>query len=280
MNKQLNLLSGGVLRLLLAVVTCLTFANPLMALDANRTTPMELSVQPALSAPQALKAIKTYIAAQNFPSQTAQIDFVREWVNQNSIHLIDKEHDSYAFNNQKVLVKLWQTYAVDQAPPHLSCGPRTMAMQSILNELGIQSRVISIFTDNYTQVRSHTFLEVFNQDTRNWEIQDPDFNLYYIDLRTQQRLATTDLLWGDLDMLVPQSSTALGWEKNEVTHLKADYFEAMMYMSFQKNEKSVILINSERFDPQKIFVDNGNITFTNFANQAYQKPTIMISDEG
>jgi len=269
--------SSNAIRFFLAVTFFLTVSKPAWA-SGPAPISAQPSVQPVAHSPaQALQAIKSYIEAQSFSGETERIDFIRDWVNQNSIHLIDKAHDQYAFNTPKVLTMLWQTYLTDQSPAHLSCGPRALAMQAILNELGIQNRLVYIFTDNYDQVRSHTFLEVFNREVNKWEIQDPDFNLYYVDLRTQKRLATADLTWGDLDILVPQSATAQGWEENNVAFLKQDYFEAMMYPAQKKDDKFVILINHDRFDPEKIFKENRNVTFNTFANRAYKKPLMLVN---
>ncbi|MFN8490932.1 MAG: hypothetical protein U0350_25285 [Caldilineaceae bacterium] len=271
--------SSRAIRVFLVVVFALTVGKPAWAIEP-RATATQPSVQTgALSPKQALDAIKAYIQGQHFVNETERIDFIRDWVNQNSIHLIDKDHDAYATNVSKVLTMLWQTYLTDQAPPHLSCGPRAVAMQVILNRLGIQSRLVYIFTDNYDQVQSHTFLEVFNRDTKSWEIQDPDFNIYYVDLRTQKRLATADLIWGDLDVLSPQSADAQGWEANNVAILKQDYFEAMMYPAQNKSQKSVILINNDRFDPKKSFPDNGNVTFNSFAKRAYRDPLMLVNQD-
>lgn len=268
-----------VIRFFLAVAFFLTIGKPAWAVEP-RATPAQPTVQTEDQAyKQALTAIAAYIQRHRFSNDTQRIDFIRDWVNQNSIHLIDKAHAQYAFNVPKVISMLWQTYLTDQAPPHLSCGPRAAAMQAILNKLGMQNRTVFIFTDNYAQVQSHTFLEVFNRDTQKWEIQDPDFNIYYIDVRTQKRLATADLIWGDLDMLVPKSMTAQGWEENNVVILKQDYFEAMMYPAKNKDQQSIILINHDRFDPKKNFPDNGNITFNNFAMRFYKNPVFLVNQD-
>jgi hypothetical protein len=229
---------------------------------------------------QALQAIRKYVEAQTFHSEAERIDFIRNWVYQNSIHLIDKEHDRYAFNTAKVLPMLWHTHLTGQAPAHLSCGPRAAAMQAILKELGIPSQMIFIFTDNYAQVQSHTFLEVFNRETSKWELQDPDFNLYYVNLQTQARVATADLIWGDLDVIVPRSPTAQGWAENNVEILKRDYFEAMMYVNDRKDAKSLILVNLDRFQPEKVFSNNADLTFYGFANKYYRIPFFFKMNEG
>ena len=267
--------SGLLLTIIFFAVACQGCAVQL----AMFPPPRLVNPQTAPVAVQELKLIRAYLDAQNFLSETARLDFIRQWVNQNSIHLIDKQHNKYAFNTPLVLAMLWKTHQTNQNPAHLSCGPRTLAMQAILNELGIQNRMVYIFTDNYPQVRSHTFLEVFNRETRQWEVQDPDFNLYYVNLQTQRRVATADLLWGDLETLVPASQAGMGWAVNEVVHLKQDYFEAMMYMDAAKVKKSIILINADKFQPTQVFEKNSNLTFYKFANKHYKQPIFIIKQD-
>jgi len=265
---------------LLLVLICFALASQGCAVQlAMLESKSLINPQIAQVPVQELKSIHAYLDTQNFRSETARIDFIREWVNQNSIHLIDKQHDKYAFNTPQVLSMLWATHQTKENPAHLSCGPRTLAMQAILNELGIQNRMVIIFTDNYPQVRSHTFLEVFNRETLAWEIQDPDFNLYYTNLQTQARVATADLLWGNLETMAPSSQAGTGWEVNEVVHLKQDYFEAMMYMDYAKAKQSIILINANKFQPTEVFEKNSKLTFYKFANKHYKQPIFIIKQD-
>lgn len=226
-----------------------------------------------------LNNIKEYIDSQNFSSESERIDFIRNWVYEKSIHKIDTEHKKYAFNTPRVLSMLWKTHQTTKGHAHLSCGPRAMAMKSILEKLEIQNRIISIFTDDNPEVNSHTFLEVFNKETKRWELQDPDFNIYYIALDTQERVATAQLIWGDLDSITPVSIDKKGWKNNNVEHLKQHYFETLMYMNHLNGEKSVILINIDRFNAEKVFEKNGNIDFYQFANKHYSNP-IFIENQG
>jgi hypothetical protein len=229
---------------------------------------------------KSIEAIRQYIHSQEFASESDRIDFVRNWVYKNSIHKIDAQHREYAFNTPRVISKLWHTHLSKQDYAHLSCGPRAMAMKNILNSLGIRSRIISVFTDDYPQVYSHTFLEVLNAETKRWELQDPDFNIYYIDLETNKRIATSRLIWGDLDTVVPISKNKKGWKANNVEHLKQHFFEAMMYMNHLMGEKSVILINTGRFNAGKIFKKNGNVTFYEFVDRQHYGKPIFIENQG
>lgn len=226
-----------------------------------------------------LTRIIHFIHAHRFASESAKIDFVRNWVHENSIHLIDKAHNQYAFRMAIVLPMLWQTYTVGAAPAHLSCGPRAYAMKVILDKLGIPSRLVMIFTDDNAEINSHTFLEVFDRESQDWVVHDPDFNIYYVDRRTQQRLSTIRLILSDLDAVVPVSDVTVGWQENNVEHLKQHYFEALLYMNHLYGEKSVVMVNLDRFNPNKRFQRNDDLTFHEFANKHYKEP-VFIDNQG
>lgn len=223
--------------------------------------------------------IRKYIESQCFHSETERIDFIRDWVYRNSIHKIDAEHDKYASDISRVLFMLWRSHQTSKDYPHLSCGPRAYAMKAILDDLRIPNRIIMIFADNYFEINGHIFLEVFDRDTRNWELQDPDFDIYYIDIHNQKRLPGAGLIWGDLNSVIPISPSKGGWKQNHVAHLKRDYFGAMMFMNFLDGEQSVILINLDRFSADKFFKEDAVTSFYEFACKHFEYP-IFITGQG
>ena len=114
-----------------------------------------------------LKEILANIREQEFPSDRAKINYVRNWVKSNSTHLIDDEHNQYAFNVPIVLSKLYAHSKGQGALPHLSCGPRAYAMKEILDGLKIKSRIIDLFGlsgDEPYKVSPHTLIEVYEAD--------------------------------------------------------------------------------------------------------------------
>jgi len=64
-----------------------------------------------------LDSINAYVQRQGFKTQADIIDFVREYVNRNSIHRIDAEHEAYAFNTPRVVSMLFEHDRGDGAPP-------------------------------------------------------------------------------------------------------------------------------------------------------------------
>ncbi|MCI5166373.1 MAG: hypothetical protein D3903_09810 [Candidatus Electrothrix sp. GM3_4] len=132
-----------------------------------------------------------------------------------------------------------------------------------------------IFTDNFDNCASHTFLEVFNTDTESWEIQDPDYNIYYVDERTGNSIATLNLIFGNVDFFTPISDKGKGWGVNNVEQLKENYFEALMYGNPLTAVNPVILINRDKYNIRKTFKGNAGMTFREFANKSYNKPIVI-----
>jgi len=138
---------------------------------------------------QALNAVVDALNRHRFTTTIDKINYVRHWVNANSVHLIDDEHDSYAFDVPVVIYLLNRSGKQQRGKPHLSCGPRSYAMKEILKGLGLESRIIDIFgfSDEVPpRVNPHTLLEVFDKDNGRWSLQDPDFNVAYLDRHDKQ----------------------------------------------------------------------------------------------
>jgi len=146
-----------------------------------------------------LKSIEQQIIANAFGSELHKINFIRNWVNTNSVHLIDDEHDSYAFDVAQVLNRL-NAHATGKGPkPHLSCGPRAYVMKAILDSIKIQSRIIDLFgltelSNDQLKVSPHTLIEVFDSDSQKWTLQDPDFNVAYANAKTGEYLSAKEML--------------------------------------------------------------------------------------
>jgi len=216
-----------------------------------------------------LDQVISHVKSQKFPSVLQTVDFIRIFVNENSLHKIDEEHKKYAANPEIVIGKLFNKFSEKAPPPHLSCGPRARVMKLILDKMKIKNRTVHIFSDEYNSVRSHSFLEV---DTGGgWHIQDPDFNIYYENSGTKVRASIMDLVFGRVENYTPcKGSRNCGWKKNHVLHLKNKFFEATKIdFDWQTERQPVMFVNSKRFDRAKIFPGNGNISFNEFAKKHY-----------
>jgi hypothetical protein len=65
--------------------------------------------------------------------------------------------------------------------------------------------MVNVFTSDFDTLRSHTFLEVNNPDSGHWEIQDPDYDIYYVYKATAARVSTSQILLEPLDQFQLQS---------------------------------------------------------------------------
>jgi hypothetical protein len=217
-------------------------------------------------------AIAEIIAPIN-SSRSQQIDSAREFVHRNSVHGIKQNKLS---QSEDVIQSLWCHYENKGDPPPLTCGPRARAMKSILDQLHIKSRIVHIYSDTSDQIRSHTFLEVYNKDSDNWEIQDPDLNIFYIDQNTSRKVSTADIIFGNSKTIIPCSATSRGWETIGVSYVK-DYFKAVEYDSVLCGVTSIILVNENLLNTHKRYHKNNMITLNEYWEKSCVKP-IIISD--
>ncbi len=129
---------------------------------------------------------------------------VRRFVNEHSVHLIDAEHDQYAFNVARVIALMKDHLEGRFHPPHLSCGPRAYLMKEIGDALGMRSRIIDIFEIASTSplhVNPHTLLEVYDPVNDQWHMQDPDFNVQYVHRTTKAPLSASTALHIESDLI-------------------------------------------------------------------------------
>jgi len=200
------------------------------------------------SYPQVMDKIVALVKQQNFQAKTEQIDFVREFIYQNSQHGLDAESAQYRLELPVTLNMLWAYYQDHKNPPLLECSSRTVAMMSILDALGIRSRMINLFTSDYDTLRSHTFLEAYNPDNGHWEIQDPDYDVYYIYKTSSARVSTSQILLEPLDQFQPQSN----FPDQVVTasqSILSHYFQAIVFHD-EDGGINVGMVNTSRFSFQ------------------------------
>jgi hypothetical protein len=210
-------------------------------------------------------------------SKARQAEFVRQFVYRNSVHQIDEEFRRYAWDRPRVLQMLSEHHRTQRSPPHLSCGSRAIAMRTILAALGIESRLVQTFSDDYEEVRSHTFLEVYDDETARWVVHDPDYDVTYVDALSNQPVSLIRLILGDLASVAPVSARGRGWELNKAGLLKKRFFEAARYEG-REGTSDILVVNSDRFSITKRFPGNGQMTFLEFSEQHYRRPTVLLNN--
>lgn len=217
-------------------------------------------------------------------SSNSYTDIIRntaQFVHDNSLHLTDQEYRQYIRGNLKtvlpeIIEKLLLAYQGDESEkPHIACGLRSHAMRAILEQFGIYSRLISIYSDEYEDTQSHRMLEVLHPDTGAWEVWDPDFRVNFVYHDSRKPADIMDLLFGDIERIIPIDAPIEGWEETNTKHLKDNFFEAVMFESyFISTPGNIIIINPKRFDTHKIY-SNGK-TFAEFAKKAYNYPRMIL----
>ncbi len=212
-------------------------------------------------------------------SMPAQAQFAREFVFYHSIHQIDSEHARYAWDVSTVLDMLYRHYLTGRDPPHLSCGPRAIALKAVLDAMGTESRLVHVFTSDYDEIRSHTLLEAYDVDSARWVIEDPGYDVSYVDTATGEPVPLLGLVLGNAQSVVPVSRRGRGWKSNDVDCLLAHYFQAAKYDSSDA-AVDVIFVNTDRFSVTKRFPANDNMTFAEFSRKNYRRPVFVLSDAG
>jgi hypothetical protein len=168
-------------------------------------TPTPTPDTAAADYPEVMSKIVALVKQQNFQTKTGQIDFVREFIYQNSQHGLDAESAKYRLELPITVKMLWDYSQTHQNPPLLECSSRTVAMLYILDALGMRGRMVNVFTSDFDTLHSHTFLEVYNPDSSHWEVQDPDYDVYYVYKTNLARVSTSQILLEPLDHFQVQS---------------------------------------------------------------------------
>jgi len=194
-------------------------------------------------------------------NNTQKIDAVRQFVYNNSKH--EEPFDKDKWNSELMIKMMIRNYKEkSNSRPHMTCGPRALSMQYILNLIEIKSFKVQVYTDNMDSFLSHTFLHVYNNDTNRWEVHDPDYNLIYLDEKGN-RIEVQDLIFTKLDEIMPYyddgKKTIKGWNSSNII-LKDNYFEAVMLWGSFTNGSSLLIINQKRFNP---YQEKKDYTLTN-----------------
>jgi hypothetical protein len=195
--------------------------------------------------PEVMSKIVALVKQQNFQTKTEQIDYVREFIYQNSQHGLDAESAKYRLELPVTLKMLWDYSQTHQNPPLLECSSRTVAMLYILDSLGIRSRMVNVFTSDFDTLRSHTFLEAYNPDSSHWEIQDPDYDIYYVYKANSARVSTSQILLEPLGQFQVQSK--FPDQVDTASHsVLPHYFQAVVYHD-ELGGVDMGIVNSTRF---------------------------------
>ncbi len=205
----------------------------------------------------AIDAIIEQVALPKDASFAGVTNAVRAFVNDHSRHKIDAEF--YAdWPHPYVMAEKVVAHAkgLRAERPHFECSTRTRLMRAVLERLGIETRRIDIYDAG--TLRSHTFLEAFDSQSRRWETQDPDYDISWRDVRTQARVSIAAAT-GDLDAVEPCGRTACGWSVESREGIKAGalrgYFDFIVVRETDSGRRYTI--HTPRAAPDKAYEHRG-----------------------
>jgi hypothetical protein len=223
------------------------------------------------------QALKEILLSEFSLPKRIQIKAIRNWVNINSIHNIDDEHDQYAFQIHKVLEKLLQHHTTKKSPPHLSCGPRSYAMKELLKLVGIRSKIIDVFQISDGVVNPHTLLEVYCTDTDRWILQDPDFNVEYnLESEELTPLSSENTLSADKTR-VQYSTNGFDIEnkQNCINTIAHCFDQCVLHRLSYDGNRSIALIKDKTVLGNMIISKDKIISFRQYLDQRGNSPRIV-----
>ena len=155
------------------------------------------------------------------PDFHQRVDKVRTFINDNSVHKIDRAFRDNQGNAAAFAAGvLAHAKRLSLEPVHMECSTRSNLMARLLEALGYKTRIVAIF-DSRTNLKSHSFLEVMNPETKRWETQDPDYDIYWRSKESKGRLSLADSAEAVQD-IEPCGRDSCGWEHVSREGIRAD----------------------------------------------------------
>jgi len=182
-----------------------------------------------------------------------KVDAVRTFINDHSRHEADAEF--YAdWRTPYVMAEKVVAYArgIRSAPAHMECSTRTALASAVLRGMGFATRRIDIY--DAATLNSHSFLEVRNPDTGSWEVQDPDYDIFWRRASSAERVSTLEVA-GRLEDVVPCGRTGCGWSISSREGIQAK--DVRVYLDFivvrERTPSRRFTMHTVRADPAKVY---------------------------
>lgn len=199
-----------------------------------------------------------------------QVDRLREFISRNSIHEIDDEFYSYWHDLPLVMDRMTAFADGQGLPPHLECASRSEVLEAVLARLGYDTRAVVLY-EPAEDFPSHTFLEVLNPATQMWQIQDADYDVYWVKRDNGARASIYDLIAAPFEAVAPCNSAACGWpilswEEKDVEKLRT-YLGLAVIVDRDKGFRP-LLVNQTRFDlEQPQLVDDKALKYCDYVEK-------------
>lgn len=176
----------------------------------------------------------------------ARVDFVRDFVVKNTSHQGGDKFSSY-WRNMPRMVDIFYSYSTGESTEILEaeCSVRSGFMMKILELCGDQVRGASIYA---APNASHTFLEVFNQETGRWEVQDPDYGIYWVNGEGQRASIEELVASPHLEaMYTPCGSKGCGWSSWGKEGQDSKHLVSFLGLAVRGRDDKVLFYNAQRY---------------------------------
>ena len=144
-------------------------------------------------------------------------------------------------------------------------------MLTILRELGIESRLVFLYSPVPGYLAQHTVLEVFNPEQQRWQVHDLARDFYFVDMTSLERVSAARILFGPRKNLA--GCPISGGDCNtQVIQESIGYFDALRYgWSFE------LWVNPDRFPVSRRFEGLNGQNIAEFISDGNpQKVTIRM----
>lgn len=202
-------------------------------------------------------------------SPTEMIDETHRFIQANSI--TDYQEDYDADYGDAIALMLAYSQGQSDERPHLLCDGRSTAMLTILAELGIESRLVFLYSPVPGYLAQHTVLEVFNPELQEWQVHDLAWDFYYVDLKSRERVSAQRILFGSREELAG-CPIAGGPCNDQVMQKSVGYFDALRYGWTYE-----LLVNPDRFPISRRFEGQDGQNIAEFISDGHpQKVSIQM----
>lgn len=228
-----------------------------MASDWSETSSLNrvrrLSIDPV---PEVMRSdFANYLIEQNFEDDFVLVNHARDFVHNNTNIT---SPDPFAPDYSDAVQMMYDHAFSDGAAPNLYCDGMSVGILSTLQQLGIESRPIFLYGEVPGWISQHTFLEVFNRDTQQWEVHDPTLNYYFVDMETGNRASVDRLVFGSLDAI------DLCTTDGDCQSIFEDDYIPRHLQTFRYGHTNEVWVNPDRFDISRRIDAFDNANFPEF----------------
>ncbi len=186
-------------------------------------------------------------------------DTLRNYINKNSRH--DGDEEFYAsWRDKTKLAQNFLDYIEKRriTKPPMECATRSALMGAILDSEGYRVRALDVYAPREDNtLMSHALLDVYNPKTKAWETQDPEYNVYWKNVKTGKRAS---MIEGAIDKNIqPCNKNGCGWNlhtSNDNNTSKLKPFLTFV-TAIDRTADERITFYAPKIDPKTVYDYNG-----------------------